>query len=263
MLWCPQRRRLLKGRAIGRNCGWFLTIPVHLSARYRNLLRRTRRVGRGGRKYATARSACLLRLPCKIAGCSRGAHLSRYAFVRCDLNLTDSIEPGYYGGLTPSELALSTNEWRNGCFAEYACFPAENAHLLDEQLLEAQGIQPNQLAEIASLMPGMGAANAISFKAGDTVLALPATGFFSSSGVAAVLALGADVIAGSRDKESLDALIQHFSEDSKRLTPIVLSGDILKDTASLRTATPGGKRPTHTSSILHRQPLSLTISRLV
>ena len=142
--------------------------------------------------------------------------------------------------MTPNELALSASAWRDGCFAEFANFPAENIHTLDESRLQAHGIQTNQMAEIASLMPGMAAANAIGIKPGDTVLALPATGFFSSSGVAAVLALGADVIVGSRDKNSLDALVQHFGEDGKRLTPVVLTGDITKDMISLRAVTPGG-----------------------
>ena len=102
-------------------------------------------------------------------------------------------------------------------------------------------VEANQLCELASLIPAMGAANAIGIAAGETVLVLPTTGFFSSSAIVVALALGARVVVGGRSKEKLDALIQYFGKEGKRLTPVVLTGDVLADAAALRAATPGGK----------------------
>jgi NADPH:quinone reductase-like Zn-dependent oxidoreductase len=87
----------------------------------------------------------------------------------------------------------------------------------------------------------MGAANSIGVTAGETVLVLPATGFFSSSAIVAALALGATVVVGGRSKEKLDGLVKHFGEDGKRITPVVLTGDAYADAAALRAATPGGR----------------------
>jgi NADPH:quinone reductase-like Zn-dependent oxidoreductase len=107
--------------------------------------------------------------------------------------------------------------------------------------LERNGIAPNQLCELASIIPAMGAANSIGIMAGETVLVLPATGFFSSTAIVAALALGAIVVAGSRSKEKLEALVKHFGEDGKRITPVILTGDVYVDAAALRAATPGGR----------------------
>jgi len=167
--------------------------------------------------------------------------------VFCDYIVRLRDEPdkrivlGYHGGMTAEELKLSSGHWKDGCFAERASFPAENVHPVDEQLLAKQDVSIHQLAEIASVMPGMGAANAIGVKAGETVLVLPSTGFFSSSAIVAALALGAHVVAGSRSKDSLDSLLAFFGEDAKRITPVVLSGDVGQDKAALLAATPGGK----------------------
>ena len=147
---------------------------------------------------------------------------------------------GYHGGMTPQELEFSSGYWKNGCFSELARFPVENVHVLDESRLAGHD-SLNQLAEIASLMPSMGAANAIDIRPGETVLVIPATGFFSSSAVVVALALGANVVAGSRSRQSLDALIEHLGDDGKRVIPVVLTGDANVDSMALRSATPGGQ----------------------
>ena len=148
---------------------------------------------------------------------------------------------GYFGGQTIQEQKLSSGYWRDGCFAEYARFPAENVHPLNEIWLERNGVKPYQMCELASIMPAVGITNAIGITAGETVLVLPATGFFSSSVVVTVLALGAVVVAGSRSKEKLDALVKHFGDDENRITTVVLTGDMRIDAAALRAATPGGR----------------------
>lgn len=120
--------------------------------------------------------------------------------------------------MTPNELKLSSTHWKNGCLAELALFPSENVHALNEALLAKRNILPSHLAEIASLNTAIGSANAINLRAGETVLVLPATGFFSSSALVVALSLGARVIAGSRNKESLNALFKHLGNDGQRAT---------------------------------------------
>lgn len=90
-------------------------------------------------------------------------------------------------------------------------------------------------------MPGLGAANAIDIRAGETVLIIPATGYFSSSAVVAVLGLGANIIIGGRNKKSLRAMIKHFGEDGKRMKAVVLTGEAGMDSKALMDVTPRGK----------------------
>ncbi|KAL7625004.1 hypothetical protein AAE478_004218 [Parahypoxylon ruwenzoriense] len=148
---------------------------------------------------------------------------------------------GYHGGHSALELKVSSSHWRDGCFAEYARFPAENVHVVNEQLLAQHYIRPTQLGEIASVMSAIGAANSINVKAGETVLVLPAKCFFSSGAIVAALGLGANVVAASHSKDTLDALVGHFKEDGKKITPVVLTGDLTKDSTALKAATPAGK----------------------
>ncbi|KAL2018150.1 hypothetical protein VTK56DRAFT_1226 [Thermocarpiscus australiensis] len=148
---------------------------------------------------------------------------------------------GYHGGHLAKERKLSSGLWKDGCFAEYARFPVENVHVIDEERLARQGIAPPQLGEISSVMSAVGAANSIGIRPGETVIVMPATGFFSSSAVVAALGLGAEVVAVSRSRGTLDAMIEAFGEDGKRISPVVITGDVDKDAAALRGATPGGK----------------------
>ncbi len=114
-------------------------------------------------------------------------------------------------------------------------------HVVNEQRIAQHGIMPAQLGEISSLMSAIGAANSIHVRPGETVVVMPGTGFFSSSAITAALGLGASVVVTSRYKDTLDALIEHFEEDGKRITPLVLTGDVTVDAEALRAATPDGK----------------------
>ncbi|KAL1881218.1 hypothetical protein Daus18300_001069 [Diaporthe australafricana] len=153
---------------------------------------------------------------------------------------TKRIVLGYHGGHSAEELRLSSGHWKDGCFAEYARFPSENIHSVDQSALAKKGIEVVQLAEISSIMSAVGAANSINIRAGETVLVMPATGFFSSSAIVAALGLGANVVAVSRSMDNLEAMISHFGEDGQRISPVVLTGDAMTDAAALRAATPGG-----------------------
>ncbi|KAI9684234.1 MAG: hypothetical protein M1822_005707 [Bathelium mastoideum] len=145
---------------------------------------------------------------------------------------------GYHGGHSKEELKFSSGHYKDGCFAEFARFPTENVHLINEQRIGQRGVTPTQLGEISSVMSAVGAANAIQVRPGDTVLVMPGTGFFSSSAIVAALGLGANVVVTSRSKETLDALVEHFGEDGKCITPLVLTGNVTEDTTALRSATP-------------------------
>ncbi|CAK7211450.1 hypothetical protein SBRCBS47491_001130 [Sporothrix bragantina] len=148
---------------------------------------------------------------------------------------------GYHGGYTPQERKVSSTYWRDGCFADLVRWPAENVHIVDEALLAKHGVAPAQLAEVAAIGPAMGAANAIGITPGETVLVLPSTGFFSSAAITAVLALGANVVAGGRSQASLDAMHRDIYDNDPRITTVVLTGDTETDAASLRAATPHGR----------------------
>ncbi|MCJ1386709.1 hypothetical protein MMC17_009835 [Xylographa soralifera] len=148
---------------------------------------------------------------------------------------------GYHGGHSVQERKLSSGGWKHGCWAEYARIPAENAHVVDEELMAQRSVTPAQLTEISSVMSAIGAANSIQVRAGETVIVMPATESFSSSAIVAALGLGANVVAVSRSKDKLDAMINHFGEDGKRIVSVTLTDHVAQDSAALRAATPGGR----------------------
>lgn len=113
--------------------------------------------------------------------------------------------------------------------------------MVNEYLLAQHGVSLSQLTAVSGVMSAIGAANSIQVCAGETVLITPATGFFSSSAVAAVLSLGANVVAVSRSMDILKSMISHFEEDGPRITPVVLTGDVTIDSTTLRATSPGGR----------------------
>lgn len=87
---------------------------------------------------------------------------------------------------------------KDGCFAEYAHFPTENVHAINEQRIANLGVTPAQLCEISGVMSAVGAANAIHVRPGETVLIMPGTGFCSPSAIVGALGLGATRHQGRR-----------------------------------------------------------------
>ncbi|CAK7224250.1 hypothetical protein SEUCBS140593_005511 [Sporothrix eucalyptigena] len=172
------------------------------------------------------------------------AYIQPGQLVFCDamVYLRDSPQNflvlGYHGGYTAQERKVSATYWRDGCFADFVRWPAENVHIVDEALLAKNGVLPAQLAEVAAIGPAMGAANSIDVTPGETVLVMPSTGFFSSSAITAVLALGANVVAGGRSQMTLDEMHHDVFGSDPRITTVVLTGDIEKDIAALIAATP-------------------------
>lgn len=86
-------------------------------------------------------------------------------------------------------------------------------HAVDKQLIAQQGVSLSQLAAISDIMSAIGSANTIQIYTGETVLIAPAIGFFSSSVIVATLALSANIMVVSRNKNTLDSIISYFGED--------------------------------------------------
>jgi alcohol dehydrogenase len=74
--------------------------------------------------------------------------------------------------------------------------------------------------------------------AGETVIVNGATGAYGSAAVLVALAMGATrVVAAGRKKETLDKLAE---AGGTRVVPVILEGNVEKDTATLRNAAGGG-----------------------
>lgn len=84
-----------------------------------------------------------------------------------------------------------------------------------------------------------GGLSEIELKAGDTVIVAPATGRFGSGAVTVALAKGASVVACGRSSAVLDSMAEAFAHTG-RLSTVVLTGDVEKDTQSLIAASGNG-----------------------
>ncbi|PSN61611.1 GroES-like protein [Corynespora cassiicola Philippines] len=144
---------------------------------------------------------------------------------------------GFMQGFNDESRKLSL-EWRNSTYAEYARVPLENCYLLDESRLfnrvEAGGLgySLDDLTHIFSMLIPFGGLTDIDVKAGDTIIIAPATGRYGSAAAHVALALGASVIAIGRN----DTVLSQIEGVSPRLTAVCLTGDVDKDTASLKAA---------------------------
>ncbi|KAH6668296.1 hypothetical protein B0J14DRAFT_600316 [Halenospora varia] len=149
---------------------------------------------------------------------------------------------GFMEGFNDESRRLSRGEWRNSTFAEYAKLPLENCHSLDEQRLMGKpetgglGYSLQDLTHLFSMLIPFGGLADIDVKAGDTVIIAPATGRYGSAAVHLALAMGARVIAIGRNA----TVLAQFDSTSLRLSVVHVSGDVAKDTESLRLAAPSG-----------------------
>jgi threonine dehydrogenase-like Zn-dependent dehydrogenase len=156
---------------------------------------------------------------------------------------------GGYDGPTPASKRLMAEQWRDAVLAEYVRAPLENTWVLDEQRLCGSpaaadekgvngsrgglGLAVSDLVHIATAAVVYGGMRGIDLKAGETIVVAPATGLFSCAAVAVADAMGANVIAASRNAEGLAKLTAFFP----RVRTVVLTGDVDKDTAALRAPT--------------------------
>lgn len=143
----------------------------------------------------------------------------------------NSILQGYMGGNAAIESA-----WSNGTYAEYAQVPLECVWALNEELLTTKlGYSFADLAYLGTICIAFAGLLDIDARPGDTVIVAPATGYFGGSAVQAAIALGARVIACGRNTDTLNKMADTF-KTSGRLSTVQMSGDVEKDTASIRAA---------------------------
>lgn len=124
--------------------------------------------------------------------------------------------------------------WKDGTLAEYALFPAQSVTPIEG--LEDYDLP--QLTAITRCIVPYGGLVRGRLAAGETVIVDGATGAYGAAAVLVALAMGASrVVAAGRNKEILDQLTK---AGGPRVSPVVLSGDVQKDTAALRDAAGGG-----------------------
>jgi len=124
--------------------------------------------------------------------------------------------------------------WPNGTLAEYALMPASAvvpARTLDE-------IPDERLASLAKFVVPFGGLLRGQCGAGETLVVHGASGYFGSAAVLLGLALGAArVVAAGRNRDVLEKLALICPS---RISPIVLSGEIRRDTDAIRQSCDGG-----------------------
>lgn len=124
--------------------------------------------------------------------------------------------------------------WKDGTLAEYVLRPAET-------VTPIEGLEDYELPQLTAItrciVPYGGLVRG-RLAAGETVIVNGATGAYGSAGVLVALAMGAArVICAGRKKKTLEELAK---AGGTRVVPVVLSGDVAKDAAALRTAAGGG-----------------------
>jgi threonine dehydrogenase-like Zn-dependent dehydrogenase len=126
--------------------------------------------------------------------------------------------------------------WRNGGSAEYTRVPLENCYLLNEQALLGDpaegglGYSVGDLLHLTRDMVAYGGLRGIDLKAGETIIIAPATGSYSGSAVEMASAMGARVIAASRNLEQL----KKIAAANPRVSIYQLKGDVGEDLAGLK-----------------------------
>jgi alcohol dehydrogenase len=124
--------------------------------------------------------------------------------------------------------------WKDGTLAEYALFPAEAVTPIEG----LDGYDLSQLTTITRCVVPYGGLVRGRLAAGETVIVNGATGAYGAAAVLVALAVGASrVVAAGRNKELLDQLTK---AGGSRVSTVVLSGDVEKDTVALRSEAGGG-----------------------
>ncbi|TGO37105.1 hypothetical protein BHYA_0106g00380 [Botrytis hyacinthi] len=130
--------------------------------------------------------------------------------------------------------------WRDGSLAEYVKSPLENVYALDEKRLLGSpaegclGYSLGDLSILARYMVAYGGFRGIDLKAGETVVVAPATGLFSSAAVEVASAMGARVIAVSRNLSKL----QKLAAANQRVEIVQTTGNYEEDVARIKALGP-------------------------
>lgn len=152
---------------------------------------------------------------------------------------TKSILVGVHAGISAAagRLMQGDKAWRDGSAAEYARWPLENVHVLDEGMLKALGLgKPSELAYLGRLLVPMGGMVALDVRAGDRVVVAPATGQFGGAAVEVALAMGADVVICGRRAHALERMRDILAPvyPAAKIDVVQLSGTVETDAAALK-----------------------------
>ncbi|KAJ9143327.1 GroES-like protein [Pleurostoma richardsiae] len=162
------------------------------------------------------------------------------AFIRARDNPDIQILWGFFDGLTPESKKFMADNWSMGTYAEYVRAPLENTWALDEKRLCGSpsdgglGYTVEDLAALAEILIPYAGLRSIGVQAGETVIIAPATGGFSGAAVTVAHAMGARVIAMSRDVETLKKQKRQFPT----MQVVPNTGDAQADAAALKALGP-------------------------
>ncbi|OQU96301.1 Alcohol dehydrogenase GroES-like domain-containing protein [Cladophialophora immunda] len=155
-----------------------------------------------------------------------------------------SILLGVHGGLSEGAARLMKGDWRDGSCAEFARWPLENIHALDEdKLKDGLGYSHHEMAYIIRFLVPLGGLAELDVRAGDRVVIAPATGQFGGAAVEVALALGADVVICGRKKDVLEGMKATLGPvyPRSRIDAVALSGTVDTDVAAIQHAGPVDK----------------------
>lgn len=147
---------------------------------------------------------------------------------------------GLFHGTNEKSNRLMQSSWLGGSCAEYTRVPLENAHAVDEELLcgkDGLGYAIEDINYMSPLAIVYGGFRAINVQVGESVVVAPATGHFSGAAVKTALALGARVIAVSRNAGAMEKLKEAFG--SERLVTVQTSNNVEETTSRIIGANRG------------------------
>lgn len=131
-------------------------------------------------------------------------------FIRARDDPDVGILWGAFPGIDEKTQRWTKENWRDGAWAEYVRAPLENTWAINEDKINALGLPITHVAHIGPLAVAYGGLRKINLQAGETIVVAPATGVFSGGTVAVARAMGANVIAASRNAEGLRSVAKQF-----------------------------------------------------
>ena len=166
---------------------------------------------------------------------SEGKLVITSTFIRARDDTSNQVLWGITTGETPEENRLYSSMARNSVCAEYALAPMENTYILDETrflgspLDGGLGLKTPDLLQLVFDAIVYAGLRSINLQAGERIIVTPATGQFTAAAVDVAVAMGARVIAASRNEEKLATLKQIHSE----IDTVQLTGDLEFDKKAL------------------------------
>ena len=155
-----------------------------------------------------------------------------------------SILLGVHGGISEGAARLMQGDWRDGSCAEFARWPLEHVHALDERkLVQEHGYSVHELAYLLRLLVPTGGLTELEVKVGERVIIAPATGQFGGAAVEVALAMGADVIICGRKRHVLDSMKAALAPiyPKAKIDVVKLSGTVDEDVKELTKNGPADK----------------------